>query len=70
MFLDESGLQRHPITLSGFPSQHRTLILDSIAAGAEYFITNRSRWLEMYEEAQNTHGLHIVTPGGFVELEG
>jgi len=70
VFLDEPQLQRHPVTLSGFPSQHRTLILDSIAAGADYLITNRNRWLDMYDEAENIHGLHIVTPGKFVELEG
>lgn len=70
IFLDELRLQRHPVALDGFPSQHKALILDSIAAGAEYFITKRSRWLAMNEESVSVYGLHIVTPARFVELEG
>ena len=67
---DESQLNRREISLRGFVREHRDFILDSIAAGVEYFVTKRQTWLGMEEEARRRYGLHIVTPAQFVELEG
>ena len=67
---DESQLNRRTVSLRGFASEHRYFILDSIAAGVEYFITKRQTWLSMEEQARSRYNLHIVTPAQFVELEG
>lgn len=68
--IDESQLNRREISLRGLVHEHRYFILDSIAAGAEYFITKRQTWLNMGEQAASDHNLNIVTPAQFVELEG
>jgi hypothetical protein len=69
VYLDEPRLNRTPVALTGLPKEHRSFMLDSIASGAEYFITKRSRWLNMLEEVRVSYGLQIVSPARFVELE-
>ena len=70
IYTEESSLARLPVSLVGLPSEHRTFVLDAIAANAEYLVTNRRRWLNLSEQAETTYELQIVTPGRFVELEG
>lgn len=70
IYAEESQLQRFPIELTGLPQEHRPFILDAIAGNANYLITNRRRWLNLTEQAESRHGLSIVTPGRFIELEG
>jgi hypothetical protein len=67
--VDEFQLNRSDIQLTGLPQEHREFILDAIAAGASYVITNRQEWLNLSEQT-NRHGLQIVNPRSFVELEG
>lgn len=66
---DESQLNRVPVMLAGLPNEHRAFVLDAVAAGAEYFITNRQRWLNVSQQVESGYSLRIVTPNRFVELE-
>ena len=66
---DESELNRFSITLAGLPKEHRPFVWDAIAAGAEYLITDRQRWLNIFPNVETAYNLRIVTPGTFVELE-
>ena len=66
----ESELNRFSITLAGLPKEHRPFVLDAIAVGAEYLITDRQRWLNITPQLETAYNLRIVTPGTFVELEG
>ena len=70
IYFDENTLERSPTELSGLPKEHRVFILDSIAARAAFFITNRRIWLDLSEQTETRYGLRIVAPARFVELEG
>ena len=56
--------------LQHVPQYHRALLEDSILAGVDYFITERNVWLDRADRIRNTHGISIVTPGGFIRREG
>jgi hypothetical protein len=69
IYQEESRLSRSLIELGGVPKEHRALILDAIAARAEYLITDRPRWLNISDQVHVDYGLRIITPIRFVELE-
>ena len=66
--LDHS-LTRSSIQLANLPREHRGFIIDAIAGRASYFITNRQAWLNLSDQTEHLHGLQIISPGRFVELE-
>ena len=68
--LDENQLSRTPVELTGFTKWHQTFIRDAIGGGATYLVTNYPRWLNLSEQTVPSHGLFVVTPASFVELEG
>ena len=70
IYMPESRLSRFPIRVGRLPQEHRAFIHDAIAAGAQYLITNRQRWLNLTRQTEPTYGLQIVTPARFVDLEG
>ena len=70
IYLDEYRLNRFNVQLAGLPQEHAAIILDAIAARANYCITNCQAWLDLSEETESRYALQIVSPGRFVELEG
>ena len=70
IYLDEYRLNRPHVQLAGLPQEHAAFVLDAVAARATYCITNRQEWLNLTEQTETRHGLRIVSPGRFVELEG
>ena len=67
--VEENQLNRPDIRLPRLTREHRAFIMDAIAAGASYLITDRRQWLGLSAQT-NSYGLQIVTPRRFVELEG
>lgn len=68
--MDESQLRRYTTRLISVPKWHYGLIRDAIRGRAAYLITDWPRWLDIAQQAEIQHGLSIVTPARFVELEG
>ena len=63
-------LESTPPQVPGLRSQHRPYVEDAIGADARYLITTNPLWLRLSEETNREHGLQIVEPRRFVELEG
>ena len=69
IYLEDSQLPRSQVATTNLPKEHQSFVLDAIAGGASYLVTRRRRWLSLSEQLEERHGLRIVTPGRFVELE-
>ena len=67
--LDRS-LTRSSIQLTGLRQEHRAFIYDPIAARANYLVTTRQSWIDLYTQTTRRYELQIVTPATFVDLEG
>ena len=63
-------LNRSNIQLVGLRQEHLAFVHDAIAAGVAYCVTNRQEWLRVPDMNENLHGLQIVTPARFAQLEG
>lgn len=70
VYIANSQLPRPQVATTDLPKEHQSFVLDAIASGASYLVTGRRRWLSLSDQLEESHGLRIVTPGRFVELEG
>ena len=70
VYLEEPALDWSLPMLETIPKRHRPLVRDAIAGNADYFVTEWPLWLRIAEQARSRHGLRIVTPRQFVEIEG
>jgi predicted nucleic acid-binding protein len=70
IYLEDSQLPLPQVATIDLPKEHESFVLDAIAGKASYLVTSRRRWLGLSDRLEENHGLRVVTPGRFVELEG